>query len=177
MPCGTTLTASRKKSGFVKPKGYRAISFAKWDSASLIQNTTTGVVALPTAYTSTPAIYRFEVKNTGDNFIETATKDPATMTGNKAGVGTFALMYCERIKNLTDAQALLDGVFNVFFEHNDGTSVTLAGAVNGAEIVTVVESTDAQGFMFTLNTFEPTFMYTLAGAGITAYNTGIVAYA
>lgn len=173
MSCGTTLTASRKKTGFVKPKGYKAISFATWDSESIIQNTAAGVVALPAALTTPAAIYRFEVKNTADNFIETATKDPVTMTGNKAGVGTFALMYCDRIKNLADAQALLDGVFNVFFEHNDGT-FTVAGAVNGGEIITVVESTDAQGFLFTLNTFEPSFMYTLGAAGITAYNSGIV---
>lgn len=166
MPCGTTLTSSRKKSGFVKPKGYRAISFADHDSKNPIQNTATGVIALPASITK---IYRFEVRNTADNFIETATKDPVTMTGEKAGVGTFALMYCERLKNLADAQALLDGVFNVFFEHNDGTTVTVAGAVKGAEIITVVESTDAQGFLFTLNTFEPSFAYSLASAGITAY--------
>jgi len=168
--CGTTLTASRKKSGFIKPKGYKAISFADWDSANIIQNTSTGVMVIPAGITE---VYRFEVKNTADNFIETATKDPVTMTGNKAGVGTFALMYCDRIANVTDAQALLDGVFNVFFEHNDG-SITVAGAVNGGEIMTVVESTDAQGFLFTLNTFEPEFMYTLAPAAVTAYNSAIV---
>ena len=172
MPCGTTLTASRKKTGFIKPKGYKAIGFATWDSASIIQNTATGVIAFPVGITD---VYRFEVKNTADNFIETATKDPVTMTGNKAGVGTFALMYCERIKNLADAQALLDGVFNVFFEHNDG-QITVAGAVNGAEIITIVESTDAQGFMFTLNTFEPSFAYTLAAAGVTAYNALVADY-
>ena len=172
MPCGTTLTASRKKTGFIKPKGYKAIGFAAWDSASIIQNTATGVIAFPVGITD---VYRFEVKNTADNFIETATKDPVTMTGNKAGVGTFALMYCERIKNLADAQALLDGVFNVFFEHNDG-QITVAGAVNGAEIITVVESTDAQGFLFTLNTFEPSFAYTLAAAGVTAYNALVADY-
>jgi len=173
MSCGTTLTASRKKTGFIKPKGYKAISFAIWDGANIIQNTATGVIALPAGITN---VYRFEVKNTADNFIETATKDPVTMTGNKAGVGTFALMYCERIKNLADAQALLDGVFNVFFEHNDG-QITVAGAVNGGEIITVVESTDAQGFMFTLNTFEPAFAYTLAAAGVTAYNALVATYA
>jgi len=172
MACGTTLTASRKKSGFIKPKGYKAIGFATWDGANIIQNTATGVIALPAGITN---VYRFEVKNTADNFIETATKDPVTMTGNKAGVGTFALMYCERIKNLADAQALLDGVFNVFFEHNDG-QITVAGAVNGGEIITVVESTDAQGFLFTLNTFEPAFAYTLAAAGITAYNAIVADY-
>jgi len=172
MPCGTTLTASRKKTGFIKPKGYKAIGFATWDGSNIIQNTSTGVIALPAGITD---VYRFEVKNTADNFIETATKDPVTMTGNKAGVGTFALMYCERIKNLADAQALLDGVFNVFFEHNDG-QITVAGAVNGGEIITVVESTDAQGFMFTLNTFEPAFAYTLAAAGVTAYNAIIADY-
>jgi len=171
--CGTTLTASRAKTGFVKPKGYKAISFAAWSSADIIENTAAGVTTIPAGITS---IFRFEVKNTADNFIETATKDLTTMTGNKAGVGTFALMYCDRIKNVADAQALLDGVFNVFFEHNDG-SITVAGAVNGGEIVTVVESTDAQGFLFTLNTFEPSFAYTLAAAAVTAYNAAIEATA
>lgn len=174
MACGTTLTASRKKTGFAKPKGYRAISFGKWDGANIIQNTPTGVIALPSHLTTPPAIYRFEVKNTADNFIDTATKDPVTMTASKAGVGTFALMYCDRIANAADAQALLDGIFNVFFEGNDG-SFTVAGAVNGAEILTVVESTDAQGFLFTMNTTEPDFRYSLAPTGITAYNSGIVA--
>ena len=144
--CGTTLTASRAKTGFVKPKGYKAISFAAWDSENIIMNTPTGVTTIPAGITS---IYRFEVKNTADNFIQTFTKDPVTMTGNVTGAGTFALMYCDRIKNLADAKALIDGVFNVFFEGNDGT-IIVAGAVNGAEILTAVESTDAQGFLFTM---------------------------
>lgn len=171
--CGTTLTASRKKSGFVKAKGIKAISFADFVGSDPIVNTATGVLVLPASITD---IYRFEVKNTADNFIETASKDLTTMTGIKAGVGTFALMYCDRVKNLTDAQALLDGVFNVFFEHNDG-SITVAGCTNGGEIITVVESTDAQGFLFTLNTFEPSFAYTLTEAAVTAYTTAIVASA
>lgn len=174
MACGVTLTASRKKTGFAKPKGYRAISFAKWDGANIIQNTPNGVIALPSYMTTPPSIYRFEVKNTADNFIDTATKDLVTMTASKAGVGTFALTYCNRTENLSDAQALLDGIFVVFFEGNDG-SFTVAGATNGADIVSVVESTDAQGFLFTMNTMEPNFRYSLAQTGITAYNSGIVA--
>jgi hypothetical protein len=169
--CGTTLTSSRKKTGFAKPKGYKAISFAYWDSANIIENSPTGVLTIPAGITD---IYRFEVKNTADNFIETATKDLVTMTGNKAGVGTFALMYCDRIKNTADAQALLDGVFNIFFEHNDG-SITVAGAVNGGDITNIVESTDAQGFLFTANTMEPEFAYTLSAAAATAYNAAIAA--
>jgi hypothetical protein len=171
--CGTTLTASRKKSGYAKPKGYKAISFAVWDSANLIQTTAAGVVELPTGLVE---IYRFEVKNTADNFIETATKDRATMTADKVGAGTFALMYCDRIKNLTDAQALLDGVFNVFFEGNDGSTI-VAGSVNGAEILTVVESTDAQGFVFTLETIEPIFAQTLTETAVADYKTALVATA
>lgn len=171
--CGTTLTASRKKTGFVKPKGYKAISFATWSSANVIQNTAAGVVLIPAGITN---IYRFEVKNTADNYIETATKDITTMTGQVAGTGTFALMYCDRLKNVADAEALFDGVFNVFFEGNDG-SIIVAGAVNGADILTIVESTDAQGFLFTISTMEPTFAYTLAPAAVTAYNSALVATA
>lgn len=169
--CGTTLTASRKKTGYAKPKGYKAISFSVWDSANLIVTTPTGVVTLPDDI----EIYRFEVKNPADNFIDTATKDLATMTGSKAGVGTFALMYCDRIKNLADAQALLDGTWNVFFESNDAVStIEVAGIVNGGDVVSVVESTDAQGFLFTLNTAEPIFKQTLTAPAVTLYTAGIV---
>lgn len=171
MACGTTLTASRAKTGFVKPKGYKAISFANWDSANIIENSPTGVLTIPAGITS---IYRFEVKNTADNFIQTAAKDKTTATGQVTGAGTFALMYCDRLKNLDDANALFDGVFNVFFEGNDG-SIIVAGAVNGAEIMTIVESTDAQGFLFTLETIEPDFAYTLSAAAVTAYNAAIEA--
>lgn len=170
--CGTTLTASRKKTGFVKPKGYKAIGFAKWDGASIIQDTATGVIAIPIGITD---VYRFEVKNTADNFIQTNAKEATTMTGSVTGVGTFALMYCDRIKNLADAQALFDGIWNVFFEDYTG-GVIVAGAINGGDISTIVESTDAQGFLFTLNTVEPSFAYTLAAAGIVAYEALVASY-
>ncbi len=162
--CGTTLTASRKKTGYAKPKGYKAISFSVWDSGNLIESASGEITTMP----ETMPIYRFEVKNTADNFIETATKDRATMTSDKVGAGTFALMYCDRVKNLNDAQALLDGVFNVFFEGNDG-SIICAGTANGAEILTVVESSDAQGFVFTLETIEPEFAQTLATGAVATY--------
>lgn len=169
--CGTTLTSSRKKSGYAKPKGYKAIGFSVWDSANLIQTTADGIAEFPL---TAPDIFRFEVKNTADNFIETATKDRATMTSDKLGTGTFALMYCDRVKNLNDAQALLDGVFNVFFEGNDG-SIIAAGTINGAEILTVVESTDALGFVFTLETIEPKFAQTLTAPAIIEYKTLVAA--
>lgn len=174
MPCGTTLTASRKKTGFVKPKGYKSIGFAAWDGANIIQNTATGVIALPAGITD---VYRFEVKNTADIYSDVWTKDPITMTGANAGTGTFALMYCDRIKNLADAVALRDGVWNIFFESNDiVTGVTVFGSVNGAEILTVTETSDAQGFLFTFSSMEPSPAYSLAAAGIVAYNAIVADY-
>lgn len=173
MPCGTTLTASRKKTGAVKMKGYRAISFAPFDSANKIVSVANEVSALPVGMTD---IYRFEVKNTADNFIETFTKDMVTMSGMNVGVGTFALMYCDRVKTVADAKALESGTWNVFFELNDG-SIIVAGINNGADILTVVESTDAQGFLFTLDTQEPDKASTLKGTALTDYQAAIVAYA
>lgn len=174
MPCGTTLTASRKKTGAVKMKGYRAISFAPFDVANKIVESAPGIVSdLPAGLTS---IYRFEVKNTADNFIVTADKDLVTMTGMKKGVGTFALLYCDRAKNLIDAQALLDGTFNVFFELYDG-EIIVHGIENGADIISIVESTDAQGFLFTLDTMERKFASTLTTTALTDYASAIVAYA
>ena len=168
--CGTTLTSSRKKTGYAKPKGYKAIDFAARDSTNLIESTAGVVSALPLGI----EIFRFEVKNTADTFIETAEKDMVTMTSQKTGAGTFALMYCDRVKNLTDAQALLDGTWNVFFEGNDG-SIIVAGTLNGGDITSVVESSDAQGFLFTLTTMEAIFAQTLTGTALTEYTAAIAA--
>lgn len=173
MACGTTLTASRKKTGAVKMKGFRAISFANFDSDNLIVESSQGIVSdLPVGLGS---IYRFEVKNTADNFIVNADKDLNTMTGMKKGVGTFALLYCNRAKNLLDAEALLDGTFNVFFEHNDG-NVTVVGIRNGADIINIVESTDSSGFLFTLDTMEPIFASTLTAVALSDYTSSIATY-
>lgn len=174
MPCGTeVLTASRKLTGSVKSKGYRAISFAPFDPANLIQQTNGSVADLPAGMTS---IYRFAVRNTADNFIETWTRDSVTQTGSNEGVGTFALLYCDRAKNYADAKALENGIWNVFFETHDGV-ILVAGITNGAYIMSTVESTDAQGFLFTLNTSEPIKASTLITGGITDYNAGLVAVA
>ena len=170
--CGTTLTASRKKTGFSKPKGYKAIAFSAWSSDNLITNTAGVVSVMPEIM----PIYRFEVKNTADNFVETADKDLTTMTGAKTGAGTFALMYCDRVANLADAQALLDGTWNVFFEGNDGKTI-VAGTVNGADVTSIVESTDAQGFLFTIASMEPIFAQTLNEAAVTEYKALVVATA
>jgi len=173
MACGTALTASRKKTGAVKMKGYRAISFAPFDAQNKIVSVDNQVSDLPAGMTS---IYRFEVKNTADNFIETFTKDLTTMSGENKGVGTFALMYCDRFKTVADAKALESNTWNVFFELNDGT-ILVVGIYNGADILTVVESTDAQGFLFTLDTMEPDKASTLITGAITDYNSAIVTYA
>jgi hypothetical protein len=174
MPCGTeVLTASRKKTGSVKMKGYRAISFSAFDTGNLITATAGVISSLPVALTE---IHRFEVKNTADNFIETWTRDLVTNTGSNEGVGTFALLYCDRVKNIADAKALENGIWNVFFETHDGL-IIVAGITNGAHIMTTVESTDAQGFLFTLNTSEPNKAPHLTGTAITEYNAAIVAYA
>jgi len=64
----------------------------------------------------------------------------------------------------------------VFFKSNDAVStIEVAGSVNGAEILTVVESTDAQGFVFTLETIEPIFKQTLTAPAVILYNAGVVA--
>lgn len=173
MPCGINLTASRKKTGGVKMKGFRAISFAPFDIANKIISLNNQVSDLPVGLTQ---IYRFEVKNSANNFIESFTKDPATMSGENKGVATFSLMYCDREKNVADAKALENGSWVVFFETNDN-KVFVVGIHNGADILTVVESTDAQGFLFTLDTAEPDKACTLVGVALTEYNSSIVAYA
>ena len=163
--CGTTLTGSKKKTGYVKPKGYKAIGFSVWDSDNLIVSAAGEVAVMPI----TMPVFRFEVKNTADNFTETGDKDMTTMTGQKTGVATFALMYCDRVANIADAQALLDGTWNVFFESNETDKIKVAGTINGGDIITVVESTDAQGFLFTLSTVEAAFSPSLSSSAVTEY--------
>lgn len=174
MACGTALTASRKKTGAVKMKGYRAISFAPFDTTNLIIESSPGIVSdLPAGLTS---IYRFEVKNTANNFIENYAEDENSMTGNIVGTGTFSLMYCEELKTVLDVKALRSGFWNVFFELNDG-SILVAGIENGARLKTTVRSTDAQGFLCTIETMEAKDSSTLTTVALTDYGSAIVTYA
>lgn len=171
--CGTTLLNSRKRTGFARAKGLKAVGFAKWDGSDLVVNTATGVIALPTTMTD---VFRFELKNTADVITETATKDMNTMTAMKVGAVTIALRYCNRLNNIKDVQALLDGVWVLFAEHNDGT-IAVYGSENGVDVVTAVESSEEQGFVLTLASNEKDSAYQLAAAGVAEYELLIAAYA
>ncbi len=153
-------------------KGVKAISFAPYDPSNTVVNTVTGVVALPAAMTTPPAIARVGVKATGNNVVETGTFDEATRTIEYTGVNTFFIPGND-ISLRNEIQTYAGILVNVFIEDYNG-KIYLLGAKNGCDIMTLAGGTDSQGFQVTINSKEKEPMYELGTAGITAYQTGIL---
>ena len=166
------LTKSRVVSRTAPMKGVKAISFAPYDPSDLVDNTPTGVVTLPAAMTTPPAIARVGVKATGNNVVETGTFDEATRTIEYVGVNTFFIPGND-ISLRNEIQTYSGILVTMFIEDYNGKIYCL-GSQNGCDVMTLVGGTDSQGFQVTVNSKEKEPMYELTGAGITAYNTAIL---
>jgi len=168
------LTKSRIVSRTAPMKGVKAIGIGPFKAIDPVVNTATGVIHLPAHFTTPPAIARVEVKATGNNVIETGTFDEATRTNEFVGVNTFFIPGNDdtlRKEIQTDSGTLK----TIFIEDYNGKIYCL-GAKNGCDIMTIVGSSDTQGFMITINSKEAELMYVLAPAGVTDYQASILAY-
>lgn len=158
------FTTSRTVSRKAPMKGVKAIGLVLFDPDDLVVNTVTGVLVLPAAFTS---ITRLEVRATGNNFVETGTFDEATRTTEYVGVNTFFVPGIDiSLRNEVQGN---DGFLQVVFIEDYNNKVYVAGSQNGADIMTIVGSTDTQGFALTVNSKESTPMFELSEAAITAY--------
>lgn len=167
------LTNSRIVSRTAPMKGVKAIAFAPYDPTDLVTNTTPGVVALPASMTTPPAIARVEVRATGNNIVETGTFDEATRTNEYVGVNTFFIPGNDlALRNQIQGYA---GILQVMFIEDYNGKFYVLGSQNGCDVMTVVGGSDSQGFMVTVNSKEKELMYELTGAGITAYQSALLA--
>ncbi len=168
------LTKSRHISRQAPMKGIKAVGLDPYDVNDLVVNTATGVVTLPASIKTPPAIVRLEVKATGNNIIETGTFDEATRTNEYVGVNTFFVPGNDDLLR-KDIQTDSGFLKTVFIEDYNG-KVYCLGSQNGCDIMTIVGSSDTQGFTLTVNSKETQLMYVLAPAAVTEYRAAIVAY-
>lgn len=166
------LTKSRLISRAAPMKGVKAIGFAPFLASSPVVNTATGVIALPIGMTTPAAIARVEVKATGNNIVDTGTFDEATRTNEFVAVNTFFIPGID-IELRTQIQSYAGILQTIFIEDYNG-KIYVQGAKNGCDVMTLVNGTDSQGFSLTINSKEAEAMYTLAPAGITAYNSALL---
>lgn len=169
MPITKSRTISRK----APMKGIKAIGFAPFLASDPVVNTSTGVVTLPTSMTAPAAIKRIEVRATGNVFTDTGTFDEATRTNEFGGVNTFFVPGNDQ--DLYNEVSGMAGILQTLFIEDYNGQVTVQGAQNGCDIMTLVGGTDLQGFTFTVNSKEIDPAYKLSAAGITAYKAAIVA--
>lgn len=169
------LTASRKLPGTAPMKGLKAIGFAPYDSLDLIDNSETGVVALPSSITAPVggSIARFEVKATSNVFTETGTFD-AEATRTNEYVGSLTVAIPGNDLGLTNIVGKLVGQRWVVFMEDYNGKIHVAGSQNGAEVPSAVFSTDAQGYTLTISTREKDLKYEVTGLGVTAYTTALL---
>ena len=166
------LTKSRVVSRTAPMKGVKAIAFAPYDPSDLVENTPTGVVALPAVMTTPPAIARVGVKATGNNVVDTGTFDEATRTIEYAGVNTFFIPGNDiALRNEIQSYA---GILVTMFIEDYNSKIYCLGSQNGCDVMTLVGGTDSQGFQVTVNSKEKEPMYEVTGAGITAYQSSIL---
>jgi len=168
----TTLTGSRSISRCAPMKGIKSIGFAKYDGSNLIVNTTTGVVALPAYLKTPPSIARFEVKATGNKFDDTGTFDEATRTNEFVGVNTVFIPGNDIA--LRNAMMAFNGSLWLTFIEDYNGKVFVFGSGNGADITTVVNSSDTQGWTVTVQSKERNTAFEITGTGITDYLAAIM---
>lgn len=134
--------------------GLKAISFYEWDSANLITSTDGLVSTLPGG---TSSFYRYEVKNSGNNYSEEIAADSETRTTVYNGTLSIVLQKLD-VDTRNEIKMLALGELVVFLEHNNGDIYVIGsqfGAqVTGGTIVTGGARTDMAGFNLTIGTSE-----------------------
>lgn len=167
-----TFLKSRLISRKAPMKGVKAVSFAPYLAADPVVNTATGVVTLPVGITTPASIARIEVKATGNNIIDTGTFDEATRTNEYVAVNTFFVPGNDlTLRNQVQGYA---GILQTVFIEDYNGVIYVAGSQNGCDVMTLVGSSDTQGFTFTVNSKEIDMMYMLAPAGVTAYRAALL---
>lgn len=168
-----TLTKGRKLPCKGGNGGFRAIGLAVWEN-NLVTGVNGAVSGLTTGLT---AIYRYELKATGNNYSEeiAADADARTVVYN----GTLSLVLHKLdLDTRNEVKMLAMGEVIVFIETYNG-DILVVGAGNGAELtggsaVTGGAKTDFQGFNLTFTTSENEPFLQLTGSALTQYAAKLV---
>lgn len=149
-----TLSAGRKLACKGGTGGIKAVSFAPFDPANLIPFSNGEVPSLTASIT---AAYRYELKNTGNNYSEEITSDSDARTVLYTGTLSLVLQKLD-LETRNEIKMLTLGEVLVFIEDNNGNIFVMgigAGAeVTGGTIVTGGARSDMSGSNLTLTSLE-----------------------
>lgn len=173
MSC-TNLTKGRKLPCRGGNGGLKAVSFYVWDSNDLITSTAGLVTNLPGG---TSSFYRYEVRNTGNNYSEEIAADAEARTIVYNGTLSLVLQKLD-VDTRNEIKMLALGELVVFLEHYDGNIYVIGsefGAlVTGGTIVTGGARTDMAGYNLTITTSENDPYLTLDATAKAEYATRVV---
>lgn len=169
-----TLSRGRKLACKGGTGGLKAISFAVWNGLNTVVATAGEVATLPTGMT---AVYRYELKNSGNTYTEEIVADSETRNVGYNGTLAVVLQKLD-IETRNEVKMLAMGEVTIFLEANDG-NIYVIGAENGAELtggsfVTGGAKADMSGANLTFTTSENEPYLTLSTAAKTAYATAVV---
>lgn len=109
--------------------GLKAVGFTSWSNENIVVATNGEVSTLPTGITS---IYRYELKNSGNNYVEEIATDSETRHIGYNGTLSLVLQKLD-IETRNEIKILAMAELTIFLEANDG-NIYVIGAENGAEL-------------------------------------------
>lgn len=168
-----TLTKGRKLACRSNASGgFKAIGLAVWE-----EGLTTFADGEVTAIDESLQIYRYELKNTGNTYVEEITTDDEARTIGYNGTLSVVLQKLD-LETRNEVAALAKGELYIFIETNAG-DILLIGNQYGALLTggnanTGGAKSDFNGWNLTFTTDEAEPYLTLDTAAKTAYATQIV---
>ena len=163
-----TLTSGRKLPCKGGSGGFRAVGFLPW-SNGLVVGTDGVVESLDPAVT---AIYRYELKHSGNTYTEDIQTDADARTIDF--VGTLAIVLHKLdVETRNEVKMLAMGELIIFVETNNG-EILCIGSVNGADLTgggatTGGNKADFTGWNLTFTTSETEPYLTLSSTAKTEY--------
>lgn len=132
--------------------GIRAIYLANWDDYDIVTTSGTASGHVITDLGDLDTVYKYEVKNDGNSFVETIESDRNTGTTVFNQVLTAVLTKISKQKSV-QVKLMAWGRVIVFIEFNSGDFLTI-GLENGCE---VTGTTNVEGAMTGANNYTLTF--------------------
>lgn len=173
MAC-VTLTKGRKLACRTNASaGFKAIGIIPWEDG-LITATDGEVATLPASIAS---IYRYELKNSGNTYVEEITTDDEARSIGYTGTLSVVLQKLD-LETRNEVAELAKGEVIVFIEANNGdiyaVGTGFGALLTGGNANTGGAKTDFNGWNLTFSTSENEPYLTLSTAAKTAYAEAIV---
>ena len=164
-----TLSKGRKlpcKSG---TGGLKAVSFAPWSEGTIMSGATGEIATISTGITS---VYRYELKNSGNQYTETPVTDIDARTTLFNGELSLVLQRLD-LETKNEIKMLAMGELVIFIEDYNGNVFVIGNGVgallSGGSFVTGGARADMNGFNLTFSTSENEPFLQLSTAAVTQY--------